>query len=123
MFTGAHVIIYSGDAAADRTFLRDVLGFPAVDAGDGWLIFALPPSELGIHPSDGDTSHALYFLCDDIEKTVEELRGKGLEVHGTPEDRGWGIATTLVLPGDVKVGLYEPKHPLAAKPHVTYEAR
>ena len=111
MITGAHVILFTPEAEALRGVFRDALEWEHVDAGDGWLIFALPPSELAIHPSDGDTSHALYFLCDDVEKTAEELRARGLEVRGEPEDRGWGIATTLVLPGDVKVTLYEPKHP------------
>ena len=115
MITGAHVILHTPEAEALRGVFRDVLHWEHVDVGDGWLIFALPPAELGIHPSDGETRHELLFMCDDVEQTVEELRGKGLHVEGAPEDRGWGIATTLVLPGNVRIGLYEPKHPLAAR--------
>jgi hypothetical protein len=123
VITGAHVILFTPQAEAVRGVFRDALNWEHVDAGDGWLIFALPPAELGIHPTDGATGHELYFLCDDIQKTSEELRAKGLHVQGEPEDRGWGIATTLVLPGNVNVTLYEPKHALAAKPHLSYEQR
>ncbi len=114
MITGAHVILFTPEAEALRAVFRDTLRWNHVDAGDGWLIFALPPAELAAHPSEGSTEHALYFLCDDIAATVEELRGKGLEVRGEPEDRGWGIATTIVLPGGVEVTLYEPRHPVVA---------
>jgi uncharacterized glyoxalase superfamily protein PhnB len=123
VITGAHVILHTPQAEALRGVFRDVLHWEHVDGGEGWLIFALPPAELGIHPSDGDTSHALHFMCDDLEQTVEELRGKGLEVQGPPRDHEWGTATTLVLPGGVEVTLYEPKHPLAAPPNLTYETR
>jgi hypothetical protein len=113
--TGAHVLLYSPEAETLRTTLRDALGWEHVDAGDGWLIFALPPSELGIHPSDGATTHELSLMCDDIESTVAELRAKGIEIRGEPEDRGWGIATTMLLPGGVEVILYEPRHPTRSK--------
>jgi catechol 2,3-dioxygenase-like lactoylglutathione lyase family enzyme len=114
MITGAHVILFTPDAEAVREVFRDALGWNHVDAGDGWLIFALPPAELAVHPSEGETQHELYFLCDDVTATVAELRAKGIEVRGEPEDRGWGIATAIVLPGGVEVGLYEPRHPRPA---------
>jgi catechol 2,3-dioxygenase-like lactoylglutathione lyase family enzyme len=113
MITGAHVILFTPEAEAMRAVFRDALGWKQVDAGTGWLIFALPPAELAAHPSEGETGHELYFTCDDIEATIDELRARGLEVRGEPENRGWGIATTLVLPGEVNVTLYEPRHPLA----------
>jgi hypothetical protein len=101
-----------------RAIFRDVFGFKHVDAGNGWLIFALPPSELAVHPAEGPTyaggvRHQLTFICDDITKTIEDLRGKGIDVRGEPEDEGWGITTNLVLPGGVDVMLYEPRHPTA----------
>ena len=110
MIHGAHVIIYSKDAEADRAFLRDVLKYKSVDAGHGWLIFALPPAELGVHPSEGETTHELSLMCDDIEATVAKLRAKGIEIRGEPEDRGYGIATKMILPGGVEIDLYEPRH-------------
>lgn len=114
MITGAHVILFTPEAEELRAVFRDALGWKHVDAGDGWLIFALPPAEIAAHPSEvGDTHHELYFTCDDIAATIDELRAKGLEIRGEPEDRGWGIAATLVLPGGVEVTLYEPRHPLA----------
>jgi catechol 2,3-dioxygenase-like lactoylglutathione lyase family enzyme len=113
MITGAHVILFTPEADALRAVFRDTLGWKHADAGDGWLIFTLPPAELAAHPSDGSTEHRLYFTCDDLSTTIAELRAKGIEIRGEPEDRGWGIATTMVLPGDVEVTLYEPHHPLA----------
>ena len=107
---GAHVLLYTPEAEAVRTLVRDALGWEHVDAGDGWLIFALPPAELGVHPSDGETTHELSLMCDDIEATVAELRAKGIEIRGEPEDRGYGIVTTMVLPGGVEIDLYEPHH-------------
>jgi catechol 2,3-dioxygenase-like lactoylglutathione lyase family enzyme len=108
--TGAHVLLYTPEAEALRTVFRDALGWEHVDAGDGWLIFALPPAELGVHPSDGSTTHELSLICDDIETTVAELRAKGIEIRGEPEDRGYGIVTRMVLPGGVEIDLYEPRH-------------
>lgn len=115
---GAHVLLYTSDPEGLRSVLKDVLGWPNVDAGDGWLIFRLPPAELGIHPAEGPTyqsgvRHQLTLMCDDLRTTVRDLRGRGLEVRGEPQDEGWGITTTLVLPGDVQVMLYEPRHPTA----------
>jgi catechol 2,3-dioxygenase-like lactoylglutathione lyase family enzyme len=113
VISGAHVILYSRDADADRVFLRDVLGFPHVDAGDGWLIFALPPTELAVHPTDGEDASELYLLCDDVEATVRDLEAKGVAFTGPVADRGWGRVTAVRLPGGGEVGLYEPRHPLA----------
>lgn len=119
--TGAHVLLYTSEPEALRTTLRDVFGWQHVDAGGGWLIFALPPSELAVHPAEGPTwdsgaRHQLTLMCDDIDATVSELREKGIEVRGEPEDEGWGVTVMLVLPGEVEVLLYEPHHP------VTFEA-
>jgi predicted enzyme related to lactoylglutathione lyase len=116
--TGAHILLYTQEPEALRDIFRDVFGFSHVDAGEGWLIFALPPAELGIHPAEGPTfesgvRHQLTLMCDDVAATIKELRGKGVEVHGEPLDEGWGITTTLVLPGGVEVTLYEPRHPTA----------
>ena len=111
MITGAHSIVYSSDADGVRAFFRDVLGLPAVDAGHGWLIFALPPAEVAAHPTDGPGRHELYLMCDDIGATVEELRGKGVEFTGPVEEERWGLVTAIKLPGGVELGLYEPRHP------------
>lgn len=111
MITGAHVTLFSADADGLRAFFRDVLGFPAVDAGGGWLIFALPPAELAAHPSAGDSRHKLYLMCDDIEATVEELRGRGVKLARPISDEGFGLVTSLALPGGGELGLYEPRHP------------
>jgi catechol 2,3-dioxygenase-like lactoylglutathione lyase family enzyme len=110
MITGAHAIIYSPAAEEIRAFFRDVLEFPSVDAGGGWLIFALPPAELAAHPTDGTPKHELYLMCDDLDATVDQLRAKGVETGPVHEER-WGMLTTLTLPGGVELGLYEPRHP------------
>jgi hypothetical protein len=111
--TGAHVLLYTPEAEALRELIRDAFGWKHVDAGDGWLIFALPPAELGVHPSDGDTAHQLSLLSDDVAATADELRAKGVEVRGEPEDKGFGVGVTLVLPGGVEILLYEPRHETA----------
>jgi hypothetical protein len=111
--TGAHVLLYTPEADALRAQLRDVFGWNHVDAGEGWLIFALPPAELGVHPSDGDASQELWLMCDDIAATVAELRERGVEVRGEPEDQGFGLVVKLVLPGGVELALYEPRHETA----------
>jgi len=113
MITGAHVILFTPEADELRSVFRDALGWKHVDTGDGWLIFSLPPAELAAHPSEGSTEHRLYFTCDDLIATIDELRAKGVEIRGEPDDRGWGVATTMVLPGGVDVVLYEPRHALA----------
>ena len=111
MILGAHVILYSADAGADRTFFRDVLGFDAVDAGGGWLIFALPPAELALHPHETGGAHELYLMCDDVQTTVEELTAKGVEFLRDVSDEGFGLLTAIRLPGGGELGLYEPRHP------------
>jgi len=109
-----HVLMYSDDAAADRAFLRDVLGFPHVDDGDGWLIFKAPPSEVAVHPTDGgDPRHEVYLLVDDIAAAVADLRGRGVDVVAEPADRGWGILATIRLPSGGEISVYEPRHRLA----------
>jgi catechol 2,3-dioxygenase-like lactoylglutathione lyase family enzyme len=114
MITGSHVIVYSRDADADRAFFRDVLDLPHVDAGGGWLIFKLPPAEVAVHPVDGQPSHELYLMCDDINATTEQLAAKGVTC-GEVTDQGWGLLTSIRLPGGGDVGLYEPRHPRATE--------
>jgi hypothetical protein len=112
MITGAHVIIYSKDPEADRKLFRDILKFPAVDAGHGWLIFALPPAEAAFHPDEKNDRHELYFMCDDLNATMKSLMGKKVKCGAVTEQR-WGSLTTISLPGGGKIGLYQPKHPTA----------
>ena len=112
---GAHALLYTSEPDAVRAIFRDVFGWKFVDDGDGWLIFGLPPAELGVHPSEGPTyesgtRHQLTLMCDDINATIDELRSKGVVVQGEPHDEGFGITTTLVLPGSLEVMLYEPRH-------------
>jgi hypothetical protein len=110
--TGVHALLYSPEADALRAVLRDVIGWSSVDAHEGWLIFALPPAELGVHPADAP-KHELSLMCDDLTTTVDELRAKGIEFRGEPESMGWGVGMTMVLPGGVDVLLYQPRHPTA----------
>jgi hypothetical protein len=105
MITGAHAIIYSQQAGDVRAFLRGVLGFDSVDAGEGWLIFALPPAELAVHPTDGSSRHELYLQCDDISATVEDLEAKGVEFTQPISDQGWGLLTAIRLPGGAEIGI------------------
>jgi catechol 2,3-dioxygenase-like lactoylglutathione lyase family enzyme len=114
MIFGAHVIVYSKDADADRAFLRDVLGFSSVDAGHGWLIFALPPAEAAVHPAEANDRHELYFMCDDLKAEIAALAKKRVECSKVHEER-WGSITKIRLPGGGQVGLYQPKHPMAIK--------
>ncbi|MGY0003113.1 VOC family protein [Micromonospora sp. I033] len=109
MINGTHVVIYSEDAEADRAFFRDVLGYPHVDAGRGWLIFKLPPAEVAVHPA-GSASHELFLMCDDVAATVAELTARGVEFTQAVSDEGWGLRTVLRLPGGGELGLYEPRH-------------
>jgi catechol 2,3-dioxygenase-like lactoylglutathione lyase family enzyme len=109
MINGAHIVIYTKDAEADRAFFRDVLGFPAVDAGHGWLIFAMPPLEAAFHDSEHNDRHELFLMCDDIVATLEDLKAKKVQVSEVNEQR-WGRLATLGLPGGGKVGIYQPKH-------------
>ena len=109
--TGVHAILYTEDAAADRAFLADVLGLKSVDAGDGWLIFALPPAELAAHPASvGGGGYELYLMCDDVEATVRELEARGVEFSSGVTQQRWGLITTIDLPGGGRLGLYEPRH-------------
>ena len=110
MIHGAHVILYSTDADADRAFCRDVLKYPFVDAGHGWLIFKLPPAELAFHPSDKNDAHELYLMCDDVHAFVEEMKLKNVHCSPVREER-WGSLTHIMLPGGGKLGVYQPKHP------------
>jgi hypothetical protein len=118
---GAHALLYTSEPEQLRSLLRDVFGWRHVDAGDGWLVFALPPAELAVHPAEGPTyesgmRHQLTLMCDDIGATVDQLRRKGVDVVGTPEDEGWGISIMLNLPGGCQVMLYEPRHRMAIAP-------
>ncbi|HZD49678.1 MAG TPA: VOC family protein [Silvibacterium sp.] len=110
MINAVHAVIYTKDAEAIRAFFRDVLELPNVDAGGGWLIFALPPAEMGIHPHDGEPHHQLYLMCDDINATVEELGKKGVEFTQPIKDAGFGLLTALQLPDGESLYLYQPKH-------------
>jgi catechol 2,3-dioxygenase-like lactoylglutathione lyase family enzyme len=111
MIIGVHAIVFSRNAEADRAFFADVLGFDAVDAGGGWLIFKLPPAELAAHPDEAGDRHELYLMCDDIHATVEELEAKGAQIEGEVNEQGFGLMTTIGLPGGGRLGLYEPRHP------------
>lgn len=110
MINGVHVVIYSKNAEADRAFFRDVLKFRSVDAGHGWLIFAMPPSEAAFHDSDGNERHELYFMCDDIATTTKEPMALNVKVSAMKKER-WGNLASITLPGGGKIGIYEPKHP------------
>jgi hypothetical protein len=112
MIFGAHVIVYSKDAEADRAFFRDVFRLHSVDAGHNWLIFALPPAEAAIHPHDENNAHELYFMCDDLESEIKDLRERNVSCSEIQEAR-WGSITAVQLPGGGKVGLYQPRHPMA----------
>jgi len=110
MIFGAHMIVYSKDPAADRAFFRDVLGFSFVDAGHDWLIFALPPAEVAIHPAEESVGHELYFLSDDLNADITALENKSVLCSAVEEVR-WGSVTRIQLPGGGEIGLYQPKHP------------
>ena len=117
--TGMHGLLYTTEPEKLRAVLRDVFGYPYVDAGEGWLIFAMPPAELGVHPAEGPswdsgTRHLISFMCDDIETTIADLRAKGVSVSDGPKDEGYGITAVLNLPGGCDVMIYQPRHPIAA---------
>jgi catechol 2,3-dioxygenase-like lactoylglutathione lyase family enzyme len=113
MIRGAHVILYSSDADADRAFLQELLPLPTVDAGGGWTILQLPPGEVAVHPAETSGAVELYLVCDDVEETVAELGARGVTFEGPVSDQGWGRLTTIRLPGGGKLGLYEARHPTA----------
>jgi hypothetical protein len=116
---GVHTLLYTSEPEQVRAILRDVFGFRHIDVHDGWLIFALPPAELGVHPAEAPHgkagTHAISLICDDIHTTVKELRAKGITIPGEPSDQGWGVTVMMMLPGDCPVMLYEPRHPLAIR--------
>jgi catechol 2,3-dioxygenase-like lactoylglutathione lyase family enzyme len=112
MISGTHVIVYSKNAEADRAFFRDILEFKSVDAGHGWLIFALPPAEAAIHPADANDGHELYLMCDDLKAEIASLAKKNVKCSEVQEAR-WGSTTKIQLPGGGAIGLYQPKHPTA----------
>ncbi len=116
MINGVHAVVFSREADKVRAFFADVLGLAAVDAGGGWLIFALPPAELAVHPADGDGHHELYLMCDDIHATLAELRGKGVEVAREVSDQRWGLMAAIRLPDGSEFGIYEPRHPSPLQP-------
>jgi predicted enzyme related to lactoylglutathione lyase len=111
--TGFHGLVYTSEPEAVRAIFRDVFGWEHVDAGEGWLIFALPPAELGVHPAKPGYARDFSLMCDDLSSTVEDLRAKGIEFEGQPEDVGYGIAVTMLLPGGAEITLYEPRHSTA----------
>jgi hypothetical protein len=115
MIHGAHVVIFSKNAEADRAFFRDVLKYPFEDAGHGWLIFALPPAEVAVHPSDENNSHELFLMCDDVHAFVSDMKTRKIECSPIEELR-WGSVTRLTLPGGGALGVYQPKHPSPIKP-------
>jgi predicted enzyme related to lactoylglutathione lyase len=110
---GAHVILYSTDADADRAFLRELLHLPTADAGGGWLVLQLPPAEVAVHPSEASGTTELYLVCDDIDETVAELTAKGVAFDGPVTDQRWGRLASIVLPGGGRLGIYEARHPTA----------
>jgi hypothetical protein len=111
VITGVHAIVFSEQAEQVRGFFRDVLGFPSVDAGGGWLIFALPPAELAVHPADGDSRHELYLMCDDLHATLADLAAKGVEASRGVTDQGWGLLSAIRLPDGAEFPIYQPRHP------------
>ena len=116
MINGAHAILYSDDADATRAALARVLGTRSVDAGGGWLIFALPPAEIAVHPAEAGGRAELYLMTDDVAATVAALWAEGIEVARPVSDQGWGLLTAITLPGGVELGLYQPRHPTATTP-------
>ncbi len=116
--TGVHALLYTSEPDAVRAILRDVFGWRNVDTGGGWLVFALPPAELGVHPADapgveGGARHELSLMCDDLATTVADLEARGVHVRGEPHEERWGLVTTVVLPGDLEMLLYQPRHETA----------
>ncbi len=109
MISGAHVLIYSRDADADRAFLRDILGLTNVDVGEGWLIFALPAAEVAVHPAEQNDVQELYLTCEDIHAFIARMRSLGIQC-GPVQDQSWGLLTRVTLPGGGNLGVYEPRH-------------
>jgi predicted enzyme related to lactoylglutathione lyase len=118
VITAAHVVVYTKAAEADRNFFKDVFGFDSVDAGHGWLIFALPPAEVAFHPGE-ESSHELYLMCDDLETTMTQLERKGVVFAGSIDDLRWGRLAHITLPGGGTMGIYQPKHPAPPRSPLT----
>ena len=116
MITGMHAIVFSSEADQVRAFFKDTLRLPSVNAGGGWLIFALPPAELAVHPADGETRHELYLMCDDIHATLADLRDKGIGVAQDVTDQGWGLLAAIRLPDGSQFPIYQPRHPSPLSP-------
>jgi predicted enzyme related to lactoylglutathione lyase len=116
VITGMHAIVFSPEAEKVRAFFKDVLGLSSVDAGGGWLIFALPPAELAVHPAEGEGHHELYLMCDNIQATLTELKDKGVEVARDVADQGWGLLAAIRLPDGSELPIYQPRHPIALQP-------
>jgi catechol 2,3-dioxygenase-like lactoylglutathione lyase family enzyme len=112
MINAVHSILFAHDAEAARAFFRDVLELESVDAGGGWLIFALPPAELAVHPAEEGGRHELYLMTDDLDRTLAQLRERGVTVTSEPSDQGWGVVAAIDVPGAGPLGLYEPRHPV-----------
>jgi catechol 2,3-dioxygenase-like lactoylglutathione lyase family enzyme len=110
MINGSHIVIYSKDPEADRAFFRDLLKFPFVDAGQGWLIFAMPQTEAAFHDAENNDRHELFLMCDDVAATLKDFKSKNVNVSEVTEQR-WGKLATFTLPGGGKISIYEPKHP------------
>ena len=110
MVSGIHALVFSKQPKGTRAFFRDKLGFKGVDAGNGWLIFALPPAELAVHGTKRRSKHELYLMCDDLERTVKHLKTKGVRFAEPITDAGWGLVTRIKIPGQTTIGLYEPRH-------------
>ena len=116
MITGLHAIVFSPQAERVRAFFADVLGLSSADAGGGWLIFALPPAELAVHPADGESHHELYLMCDNIQETLAELTARGAEMARDVSDQGWGLLAAIRLPDGSELPIYEPRHPSPPRP-------
>ena len=116
MITGMHAIVFSPQAERVRAFFADVLGLSSADAGGGWLIFALPPAELAVHPADGESHHELYLMCDNIQETLAELTARGAEMARDVSDQGWGLLAAIRLPDGSELPIYEPRHPSPPRP-------
>jgi predicted enzyme related to lactoylglutathione lyase len=112
LINAVHSILFARDADAARAFFADVLELESVDAGGGWLIFALPPAELAVHPAEGEPSHELYLMTDDLDHTLQQLHERGVAVASGPSDQGWGVLASIEVPGFGPLGVYEPRHPV-----------
>ncbi|MEW1695820.1 VOC family protein [Streptomyces sp. NPDC093249] len=113
MFSGAHLVLYTRDAEADRAFLKDVFGFEHVDAGGGWLVFRLPPAEIAVHPTGREPRSEVYLMCEDLARTLTALEDRGAEVSRAITEQSWGLLAAVRLPSGTELPLYEPRHATA----------